>query len=171
MNLREAWAVSLLASHQWSPEIERAIDRVAAGGFCKPLGLSLWHARYQNDAKALRDSLRVLERIVARRHPDVEREIRVAMARQVMHEYLFEFCPVCLGVGEVNTAKLRVVCHACGGSKVRQYTDRDRAHAMNITTSRLKSLSRAMRDLADYVEKMDRQTNATMVVQLRTDGY
>lgn len=169
MNLREAWSSSLMSQLGWTPDVEKAIDRIAAGGFCGPLGLALFHAKFHNDAEAFRKAQRGLERILARRYASEPVIVRSAMARQAMREYLWEFCPTCLGVGEINNRKLRVVCQTCSGTKVRRYNDVERAREMDITIGRVRSLSKKLQWLIDYVQKQDRQTNAMLVAQLRTD--
>lgn len=169
MNLREAWAATHHAGLGWSPDVEKAIDRVAAGGFCHPLGLALWRARYQNDATALSEAQRRLERVVAGRYRELQ-TIRRQMAKQVLREYLIEFCTVCLGAKEVVTAKLRVVCHACDGSGIRKYGDLERADRMSISAARVRSLTGKIEWLADYVMKHDRQVNVLLNMQLERNS-
>jgi hypothetical protein len=166
-NLREAWAASAVAGLGWAEDVEKAIDRVAAGGFCKPLQLRLFKLRYMNEASSYDYALKALERVLARRYRSEDADVRSLIAKQVLREYLVEFCTVCLGVGERVEKKLRVVCPSCDGSGVRRYGDAERAGAMQMSQQRVRSLHAKLEWLMDFVQRQDRIANAILVAQLR----
>jgi len=54
-NLREPLSSAGLSSLEWSPIVERTVDRVAASGKAPVIGLNLWKAAYGLESKAFRD--------------------------------------------------------------------------------------------------------------------
>src|SRR4051812_21764875 len=90
MNLREAWAASAMAGLGWEADVEKAIDRVAAGGRCGSLGLRLWHARYQNEVMAYRGAVLELQDVLRRRFPRESPFVRSVLVRQALMEYMIE---------------------------------------------------------------------------------
>lgn len=166
MNLREAWAVTAIAGLGWSPDVERAIDRIAAGGFADETGLALFSARYQNSAMGYCTALWKLKQALRRQFHREEEYALHAIARQTLREYLVEFCTVCLGAKEIVEKKLRVVCHSCDGSGVRKYGERERAENMRLSLSRVRNLHHKMEWAHDFCMRHDRLVNAQLVIQL-----
>lgn len=166
MNLREAYASTHHANLGWDADYERAIDRVASGGFCNALGLALWKAKYMGEAWGLRDSLKYLKNSYGGRYGSDSRAVRWMIAQQVLHEFLDDKCHTCRGVGEMVIRKVRVVCKVCRGVRVRWYGDDRRAEMMGISLAHVRVLTPKIAWLADVLERADRLTNAMMVFQL-----
>lgn len=164
-DLREALATSHHASMEWRL-YESHIDRIAASGRASALGVSLWKARYMDEASAYGDSLRMLRRVLARRYRSERPMLREKIVRQVLYEYIADKCPKCRGVGEVVFRQLRVQCKTCLGVTVRHYGDRERARLMDLSEMDARKLAGKLTWLADRVESEDRQVNAVLVFQL-----
>lgn len=166
LNLRESYASTHHANLGWDEVYERAIDKVAASGRASALGVSLWRAKYQNEARAYRTAQRCLYSVYAGAYQSECQIVRERVANQVLREYVAEMCQTCLGIGELVEKKLRVVCGTCNGVRVKWYGDRERAAMMDLSLQRVRLLAHAIRWLAEQVEKADRQVNAVLVVQL-----
>lgn len=170
MDLRESYAATHHANLAWDDNYERAIDKVAASARASALGVALWRARYQNEARAYRTAQRALCAAYAGRYQSDCQTIRERVANQVMREYIAEFCGTCLGVGEIVRKKLRVVCHTCNGVRVKWYGDRERASMMDLSLARVLNLTPKIQIMAALVEKHDRLTNAILVYELERGG-
>lgn len=166
MDLREGYASIHHANLAWDADYERAIDKVAASGRASTLGVALWRAKYMNEAKAYRAALRMLARVLGGRHGGDGRALRERIATQCLREYIAPMCTTCLGVGEVVEKKLRIVCRTCNGVRVKWYSDRERALAMDISLAHARMLATKIRMAAETIEKADRQVNAVLVYQL-----
>lgn len=166
VNLREALAVTSLASLEWSAERERAIDRVAASGKCPPLGLSLWKARYMLEAAAYRNARDGLFKLCRDRYTREKPEILVKLVDQSLHEWLSSACAECNGATEVMAGDLRVICSVCRGSGVKRYSDEERARAMGLSYALVKFNSPRFGWLIEQMSALDRAVNEQMNIEL-----
>lgn len=140
ITLKEVVSTSLHSSHMEPREHECAIDRVGALARAGKLSARLWAWKFGGDPSAGMDALNVLVRIAAKRLKirnvgDGGKDDYTTLRRACEHALLEWFrpqCSYCHGAGEMVAHDLKVVCHACGGSKVRRYTDGDRLRALNL---------------------------------------
>ena len=165
-NLREAVAVTGLASLEWSGERERAIDRVAACGKCSPLGVKLWKARYMLEAKAYQDARGELISLYSARYVRERREIAEKIADQALHEFMSFFCATCNGAKEVMVGELKVTCSACLGSGVKRYSDAERATSMQLSYGLTKRLRHKVGWLLGEMSAIDRLVNSQLNSEL-----
>ena len=137
MSIREAVGVALVSRHlETVPEHESAIDKVGALAHASKLGRLLYHWRYARQDRYVgpvhRELLRKARKRLRIGKFHVEHPTLSLACTQAMTEYYLPQCPSCTGVGELVAAKLRVVCHACGGSGLRRYPDAERVRALKI---------------------------------------
>lgn len=169
MNLRESFAATHHASLAWSPDHERAIDKVAASGMCDPLGVLLWKARYMLESWA---------------YPQIEEEMFFRMgrefkgyrkinpvilrrvAKQSLTEFVFNKCTTCKGRGHIPNGDLIISCEDCIGSGVRRYTEQDRAEGTGLSKERVAKLQRHFRWCAELMGSLDVEVNREMARQL-----
>jgi hypothetical protein len=165
-DLREALAITALASLEWSEVRERAIDRVAASGKASPLGVSLWKARYMLESRAYHDAIKGLIQRYLDRYKREDGNMARIIVEQAISEYLAPFCVDCHGAREMVIQDLKVTCQTCHGSGVRRYTDYDRARLMKLSLERVRNLSRKMQWLTDEMGTMDRAVNLVLNAEL-----
>src|SRR5262245_52725658 len=165
-NLREALAGTAFASLEWSPDWERAVDRVAASGRATRLGLALWKARYLLEISSYREArTRLIERY-ARRFRRMPSQTRERVIEQCLREYIAPFCMTCKGAKEIVIEQKRIICYECSGSGVRRYTDSDRANAMGISFAEAVRLGKQCRIVLDDIATHDQEVGAVLTEQL-----
>jgi hypothetical protein len=114
------------------PNVERAVDRVAALGSATALGSELWHAKYGGHITPAR--IQTIATIVAvrlepRRRARLPSPMLVKIARLALEEWLYDRCPTCDGRkytgGERDVShQRRVGCEVCHGAGRVQYERR-----------------------------------------------
>lgn len=164
-NLREAFAVTALASLEWDENRERAIDRVAASGKAGELGLLLWKAKYQLEVDSYRRAQKALVEIYGKRYRDSP-TVAAAFVGQAMREYLSPSCRACHGVGEYVVNDRRIVCETCGGSKIHRYSDEERARTMQVSYGLTKAGAHKLRWLLGLMGAEDSAVNFELNIQL-----
>lgn len=165
-NLREALASTVLASLEWSPEVERAVDRVAASGKVSPLGLAIWKARYCLESSAYEKACKLLTQWFRETYTNEQRWVGEKVAEQALYEYIFHFCQTCNGVGELVVEDLKVACPECKGSKLKRYSDKERCVRMKISWAMTKALTRKMQRAIGKVFDEDNIVNRAMAYEL-----
>lgn len=170
MNLREGFSSTHHASLKWSPDHERAIDKVAASGLCDSLGVLLWKAKYMLESDAYRVAQRELE---VRLKEKFKREANLVcdlLAEQSLREYISDACRVCNGAKEMIVDKRRIVCEVCSGFGIRRYTDFERARAMSLSLGRVKTLERHFGWTINLIQTLDDQVNGALVYFLERNN-
>lgn len=166
MNLRESYASTHHASLKWSPDHERAIDKVAASGRCDELGILLWKLKYMSESWALKKTREeLIKRHLERFKHEVD-TLRSLVIDQCLHEYLSDKCQWCKGAKEMIVNERRVVCDACQGHGIRKYSDVDRARYMKQSLGRVKTLQRQFTYIHETIGTLDRSVNQMMAYQL-----
>jgi hypothetical protein len=165
-NLREAYASTALASLEWSEERERAIDRVAAAGRCSRLGVDLWKARYMLESKAYQDAFNGLVAAYLVRYRAESQGIAEKCVSEALHEFLGPVCTVCNGRKVLIAEALKIECDVCHGSGIRLYSDVDRAHAMQLSLGRVRSLNPKLGWLMNELHDLDRAVNSVIAAEL-----
>lgn len=123
MSMREVFAHTLRSSLDWDDsQHEKAVDKLTAFCYADRLATLLWRLKYGNDKTAYKPIVMLL----AKSLKPMNRNISIKIAEQALYEWLFPFCPACLGAKEVMAGELRVVCRACNGVGVARYSDRER---------------------------------------------
>src|SRR5574337_251480 len=112
-NLRESYAAAALASLEWSPERERAIDRIAAAGKADKLGIEIWRCKYSLESKAYRNAARMLQARFQERYRSEMPFIAEACTLEALGEFLGPACSMCNGARELITESLKVICETC----------------------------------------------------------
>jgi hypothetical protein len=166
MNLREAYANTHHASLEWSEERERAIDRVAAAGRCSRIGMDLWKARYMLESQSYQDCAGSLLLQFQARYKAESQTIARKCVDEALHEFLGPECAMCSGAGEIMAGELKVTCHVCEGSKLRLYTDIDRARHMELSLGMVRKLAGKLAWLMRQMHDMDRAVSAVMAWEL-----
>lgn len=169
-NLREPYAATGLASLEWSEQLERAVDRVAAGGMATAFGLNLWKSRYGLEVKAYQDALGELRRRAIARFSRSETDLLWKLCDQAMHEYLSQHCRTCLGAREMVAGDKRITCPDCSGFGVHRYSDFERARFMKISYAMAKHSANKLRWLVNELMTEDSNTNAEIARQLERYG-
>ena len=164
--MRELYAATHHASLQWTEDHERAIDRVAAMGRVELIGANLWRAKYQYDSRAYKSAIGELVIIYRARNPRENPDVARKVVEQCLSEWVGSMCSDCLGAREIMVADKRVVCDACKGSGIRHYRDFERAQAMSLSLSRVKTLQRGLTWMAGEIGGIDRLVNTLMSVEL-----
>lgn len=166
MNLRESVASTHHANLAWSPEHERAIDKVAALGLADELGVLLWKAKYMSESWAYVKARRILINLHSNRFPNEARLIVDAVVEQCLHEYVSDMCQWCKGAKEIIANEKRVVCDACNGSGVKKYTDFERAKTMKVATGKVQKMIRQFESLHRIIRNQDSHVNGVVIEQL-----
>lgn len=131
--MREAISKALTSSLEWDDsDHERAIDKLTAFSYSDRLGTLLWRLKYQHDHTAYKPILH----LIAKRLPRINRGIALRVAKQALHEWLYNFCPTCCGAKEIRRGELVVICAHCSGSGVRKYRDSERRHAIGAAMNK-----------------------------------
>lgn len=168
-NLREALAGTAYASLEWSPDWERAIDRVAASGRVTRLGLDLWKARYMLEVSSYHAARKALLEKCANKWQRLNYDVTRRIVDQCLMEFIAPFCLTCRGAKEIIIEKRRIVCYDCAGVGVRRFTDSDRASAMNLSFDQTQKLGGKFRWLLDAIMTWDGEVNAILAVELERD--
>ena len=137
MNMRELVGTSLNSGTlEMRDHAEMPVDRVAALAKASDLGRALFHWAYAGDKTSARSAFNQLCRKarnrtrIFRHHQDYKLLERVCL--MVLHEWRHPACHACGGVGEVENAKLRVVCQVCSGTGLHRYADHWRIEFLKI---------------------------------------
>lgn len=165
-NLREAMASTALASLEWNPDWERAVDRVAASGRVEPLGLAIWKARYMIEASGYRRAREGLTAIYRSRYRRDPLDFALKLVDHSLHEYIFQFCRNCRGVREVMLEQRRVFCPTCAGSGLKRYSDGDRARALGISYAQVKHAAHKFSWMLNKIADLDREVNVGIAREL-----
>lgn len=165
-NLREAYAASAHQSLQWTADVERAVDRVAAAGMVDRFGADLWRARYGLDSASFRNAIKLLTRVYAERYPRDGEMMASKCADQVISEFLASFCTSCLGSREALNGDLKAPCSACSGTGLRHYTDEERSRIMGLSYAVVKHASHKLQWLHNFVSTQDSIVNTIMAREL-----
>lgn len=166
MNLREGFSSTHHASLKWSPDHERAIDKVAASGLCDALGVLLWKAKYMLESPAFKDADKILKERVKEKFPKEAGLICDKLVEQSLREYLSDRCRSCHGAKEMIVEQRRIVCEVCSGFGIRRYTDFERARAMSLSLGRVKTLQRHFGWTCNLIFTLDEQVNRQIVYYL-----
>jgi hypothetical protein len=142
------------------------VDRVAAAGRCSRLGIDLWKARYMLESKAYQDAFKSLVGAYLQRYKAESQGIAEKCVSEALHEFLGPFCISCGGARELVVEELRVTCESCQGSGLRSYTNVDRAHAMQLSLARIKSLNHKLGWLMAELHDLDRAVNSVIAAEL-----
>lgn len=169
MNLREGFSSTHHASLKWSPDHERAIDKVAASGLCDGLGVLLWKAKYMLESEAYKGAQHELEKRVKEKFNKEAGSICDLLAEQTLREYLSDACRTCNGAKELIVDKRRIICEDCSGCGIRRYTDFERARSMKLAYGRVKTLERHFGWALNLVLTLDEQVNGAMIYFLERD--
>lgn len=164
-NLREAFAATALASLEWNPLTEAAIDRVAASGRAQTLGVLLWRAKYMLESSAYQNALKLALGVYEERYRDSE-EVAKAIVTQALREYLAPACRSCKGVGEMMVNLRRIVCETCGGSKIHRHSDEERARLMQISYGLTKKSAHKVAWMLGMLGNEDKLVNRELNIQL-----
>lgn len=165
-NLREALAVTVLASLEWSPEVEKAVDRVAASGKVSPLGLAIWKSRYCLESSSYDKAVKLLTQWYMELYSGEQKWLAEKIAEQALYEFIFQFCQTCSGIGEMVVEDLKVSCPECKGSRLKRYGDKERCLRMKISWAMTKAIARKMQRTMGRVFDEDRLVNHAMTVEL-----
>ena len=168
-NLRQSYGAIQFANLDWQ-EGERPVDRLAAAGAgISPLGLLLWRAVYSLESASYDQFQRKLVEIYRQRYRSEPPDRAVRVCWQVLREYVNAACAQCRGRGEVLHSDKLVACPSCAGVKVRRYSDKDRAHAMQLSMSTAKLCAPKITYFLGFLTDLDRDSNVAMNVQLDRD--
>lgn len=165
-NLREAVAATALASLEWTPDWERAVDRVAASGRVDPLGLAIWKARYMIEASGYREARIGLTAQYRTRYRRDPLDLALKFVDQALHEYIFQFCRNCRGVREVVIEQRRIFCPVCAGSGLKRYSDADRARSMSLSFAITKRSAHKLAWILNKMADLDREVNTGIAREL-----
>ena len=169
MNLRESFASTHHANLGWNPDHERAIDKVAASGLCDELGVLLWKAKYVSESDAAKKALKELNKRVRERFTHHAGLILSKVVDQAFHEFMSDQCKVCGGRGQIKAGELLVVCETCDGTRIRRYSDFERARSMGLAYGQVETLVKHNRPF-DWTLKLivesDRRVNIQMNILL-----
>ena len=165
-NLREPLSSAALSSLEWSPIVERTIDRVAASGKAPRLGLDIWKAAYGLESKAFNDAIEALTEAYLGRYKRESPELAAKICEQIVGEYIAQFCISCQGSREVMCGDLKVICNDCAGSGVRKYTDAERARMMKISFGLVCAIRHKFSWAYNHLSENDKAVNIVMVREL-----
>lgn len=132
-------AVADPGSLEWSPNAERAVDRICAMGWCSPFGSGLiklrWGlAREQWAPAHLRLAKRLLERFKG-----LGRQRSQLISDAVLREWLLPMCQQCGGSGSTGFETGKVSqCNICDGSGLHRFSDAQRARALRCDVSKVR---------------------------------
>lgn len=130
--MKEAMSHVLHSSLEWDDsEHERAVDKLTAFSYSERFATLLWRFKYANDSSAYKPIIYMLARSLK-----LSRSVAVKVAEQALHEWIFSFCPVCLGAKETMAGELRVVCPSCDGSGVARFSDKEREAKLGLNFGR-----------------------------------
>lgn len=147
--MREAISKSLSSSLEWDDsEHQRAIDKLTAFSYAEKLGTLLWRVKYFNDASSYRPAVFLLAKAL----PRLNKGIAIKVSQQVMNEWLYGFCQVCLGAKEVLSGEHVILCNSCGGSGVRKYTDAERAKAIGANCANMGKQIKLLHDIIGGID-------------------
>lgn len=166
-DLREAYSATALASLEWSEEVERAVDRVAAAGKASTLGVAIWKARYLNESSSYDKATKELTQWFMGWYKGEQKWLAEKIAEQCLYEFIFHFCQACGGVGEAVVEDLRVSCGTCHGSRVKRYSDSERCSRMKISWAMTKALRSKMQRTIGKVFDEDMAVNLVLNAELR----
>lgn len=169
-NLREAVAATAYASLKWTPEWERAIDRVAASGKVDALGLRLWKAKYMLESQAYLDARVRMQGRYLKRWPKCPPWMKLKIIEQCLAEYIAPQCVACRGAKEMIVGEKRVICEKCEGSGARRYSDGDRARAMRVSHAEAVRHMSIFDCITDEISFMDSEVNKNLVIELEREG-
>lgn len=169
-DLREAYSHVSFANLEWEEGVEKAVDRVAAGGRIDPLGLLIWKAKYLLEPDAYRKAQIALCEAYGKRYRDAA-PVAAALVGQALREFLSPTCRDCRGVGEMMVNERRVVCETCGGSKLHRYSDEERARTMQLSYGLTKHAAHKITWLLGLMGRVDRLANAVMCEQLERHKF
>ena len=131
--MREAISHALSSSLEWDDsDHERAVDKLTAFSYSKRLGTLLWRLKYCNDKSSFKPAVYLL----AKELPNINKGMAIRVCEQAVREWLFAFCPDCLGAREVRSGDHVVICGTCHGSGVRRYTDSERKMAIGANMAK-----------------------------------
>lgn len=168
-NLREAYAGTVLASLEWSPERERAVDRCAAAGRADELGVLLWRSRYCNESAAYVKARGLLVRLYLQRYKSEKPETALKVVEEALSEWLGPACSSCNGARELIHEGLRITCNSCGGSGLKRYSDFERAGRMKMSMAHVRLLSHKLTWVAKELGSLDRAVNSVIATELERD--
>ena len=166
MNLRESFAATHHASLAWSPDHERAIDKVAASGLCDPLGVLLWKARYMLESWAYQQADKEIKQRIRVKFPREAGLNLDKVVEQSLREFLSDKCNTCKGRKFIPNGELIITCEDCSGSGIRRYSDFERARYTNLALGRVKTLQRHFNWTLNLMMTLDTEVNRVMGEQL-----
>jgi hypothetical protein len=157
------------------PNVERAVDRVAALGSATALGSELWHAKYGGHITPAR--IQTIATIVAvrlepRRRARLPSPMLVKIARLALEEWLYDRCPTCDGRkytgGErwIEHADAVKPCGRCNATGRLVPTDAERARALGIPTSAMAKWQAKLDRARDVITAADVQTGKRVAAKL-----
>ncbi len=155
-----------MAGLEWNADVEKAIDRVAAGSAALRLGVDLWRAKYLLEGQAYRDVTEGMVRRYLERYDKEKPEIARKCVEQSLSEYMGPSCKACLGAKWLMMDGLKVLCQACDGSGLRRYTDYHRATCMQIERRNVERRASRMRWICDQLGTMDVEVNHRLAIEL-----
>jgi len=165
-NLREPYAASSLASLAWSETQEKAIDRVAASGRASTLGVALWKARYMLEADAYLLARSLLRLMYIKRYRSDSLLVVDAFVNQALIEFTATPCVECNGTGERMVDDHLLICNVCSGSRLRRYSDQERARCMRLSYAITQAFGYKLRWLLETMQSEDAAVNRQMNIEL-----
>ena len=125
--MREALSKCLSSSLVWDDsDHEKAVDKLTAFAYSERFATLLWRLKYANDHTVYWQVIEILVAIVIKTTRRIGRMIATKIAEQAIHEWLFAFCPSCLGAKETMAGHLKIICPVCNGSGVARFSDQNR---------------------------------------------
>lgn len=118
------------------------------------------------ESPAYKAAIKTLTQSFLERYRSEDREMATKVVEQALSEYMAPFCLTCKGAGETVVNDLKVVCVTCSGSRLRRYSDVERAGLMKLSLQRVRGLARKMQWVADQVGTLDRAVNLVMSAEL-----
>jgi predicted RNA-binding Zn-ribbon protein involved in translation (DUF1610 family) len=164
--LREPYAVAARQSLLWNETVEKAIDRIAAAGRCPTIGVELWRAKYALDTLSYLSARRGLMLYFMARYKSEKTETAERVVEQALHEHLSPVCERCMGVGELVTESLRVMCPECLGHRIRRYSDSERSRLMRMSFQQVRVLSHKLTWLMGEMGSWETSVNVIMNQEL-----
>ncbi len=165
-DLREPYAGTAFAGLEWTPDVEKAIDRVAAGSAALRLGVNLWRAKYLLEAQAYHDVIDGMVRRYLERYDKEKPEVARKLVEQVFSEFMGPQCKDCGGSKELIIDQQLKLCPTCDGSGLRRYSDYHRATCMQIERRSVERRSTRMRWIYDQLGTMDGEVNYKLSIEL-----
>jgi hypothetical protein len=130
MSLRQRLASDISAGRlTHNPLVETGADRIGALGRSDPLGAALWRILADHDRTAVKDAVSMMARRL--KHAPKGRDVAHQLCWVVLQEWLDDKCKKCKGRGLVYNAEgVADACTVCEGTRLRRYSDTERARAM-----------------------------------------